>query len=498
MMRRLLLAVAWAAVLALSVSMARAQDDDIPRNFDAVMEAVGEALQSGDSEAPFVVLNRAIRTARAEGRLTPDWSIFFAMAADFIRNDRGNPAFALALTEEGLALIAGDPSQDDFAAALRVSGAYALADLGRMDEAVARARLALPLFRDTFGEDAAEELEGYVALWAEGQLSAFNTSALELARDALERARSQADEGAHGMAISLAGAALLPPGGNLDAGTLRAVNAEAEVIIADSLRALGRTQDAANAYLRAISHLAQAPWQPGADAVWWPEADEPEGADLLANAFHRLAGLAISAGASDLAIAALEQSQPFSRSTDAQITGMLYQAVLAGRDGDTDRALAIIAQSRARALDEGETATVIMADFYAAQVSLFAALLKDSHADPSALIAAGEAALAHGQATGNLDETAILGDMARHLSRTDDTRAALDYARRSLIRRRALLAGGAGQDSGFGRQEARRAQRGALETFLRTAHDAAAQADPECEDPSRFAYYGCVIATPRH
>lgn len=482
-------ALALALLLALPV---QAQTDE-PRDWDAVMQAIGAALETGDADDAFLVINRALRTARAEGRLTPDWAIFFAMAADHMRNIRNNPAFALALTEEGLALIAGDPDQEDFAAALRVSGAYALADLGRMDEAVRAARLSLPAFRSVFGDEDADDLESYVALWAEGQLSEFNTSALDLARDALDSAQSAANDGAYGRAISLAGSALLPPGGDLDPGAVRALNARAELLIAGSLRALGRTQDAANGYLRTINHLARAPWQPGSTTDWWPEAAEPEGGALLFGAFQSLAGMAISAGAIDLATAALTSADAFATSPEDQIALLFYQAVLATRDGNTDRALAIIADSRARALGAGQMTTVAMADFYAAQVTILATQMAGAEPDPAPLIASAEAALALGDA---IDTVTILTDTARFLTRTPDHVAALSYARRALALRRASVEDQAARDSAFGQAQARTAQRGAIETFLRAASNAAVAADPTCEDPSRDAWYSCVITAP--
>jgi tetratricopeptide (TPR) repeat protein len=479
--------------LALALLLALPAQAEEPHDFDSMLEAIGTAMQTDDIDAPFIVINRALRSARAEGRLTADWALFFAMAADHVRNQLGNPAFALSLTEEGLALIAGDAYHADTAAALRVSGAYALADLGRMDEAVAAVRLALPEFRDTFGDEAATDLASTAALWAEGQLGDYNTSVMDLASDALDRAQEAANSGAFGRAISLAGAALLPPGGDLDPGTVRARNAQAELLIAGSLRALGRHQDAANAYLRAINRLARAPWQEDAPSDWWPEADLPEGTALLFGAFQSLAGLAISGGALDLAIAALASAKDFARDPREQITLLIYQAVLADRDGDSDRALAIIAESRNRAAEAGETATVRMADFYAAQVALLAARRAGDDPDPAPLVAAAEAALGLGD---SVDTTTILTDTARFLTRTADHQAALSYARRALALRRATVEDMANRDSAFGQAQSRAAQRGALEIFLRAASNAAVAEDPTCEDPSRDAWYSCVITAP--
>jgi len=494
-MRGLIRTLILSALLALPV---QAQTDE-PRDWEAVMDAIAVALEAGGMEgndAAFLVINRALRIGRAEGRLTPDWAIFFAMAADHMRNNRDNPAYALSLTEEGLVLLAGHPEfpeHDGYSAALRVSGAYALADLGRMDEAVANARLAMPAYRGAFGDDNADELEGFVALWAEGKLGDLNTSALDLAIQTFERAQVAADEGAFGRALSLASAALLPEDGALDPGAVRAQNARAELLIAGSLRALGRTNDAANGYLRAINRLARTPWDPDAAPDWWPEADAPGGTALLYGAFQSLAGLAISGGATDLAIAALAAAETFARSAENRIDLLIYQAVLASRDGDHDRALTIIARSRDRALAAGETYTAVMADFYAAQVATLAARRAGTEPDPALLIATAEAALA--VVRDGVDTTTILSDAARFLTRTADHGAALDYARRSLARQRAAAEDAATRDSAFGGDQARAARRGALETFLRAANNAAVASDPGCPDPSRDAWYSCVVTS---
>ena len=84
------------ALLALPV---QAQTGE-PRDWEAVMDAISTALETGGTggnDAAFLVINRALRIGRAEGRLTPDWAIFFAMATDHMRNNRDNPAYALSL-----------------------------------------------------------------------------------------------------------------------------------------------------------------------------------------------------------------------------------------------------------------------------------------------------------------------------------------------------------------------------------------------------------------
>ncbi|MEM6729779.1 MAG: hypothetical protein AAF618_14840, partial [Pseudomonadota bacterium] len=55
------------------------------QTFDDVLEGLGEILERSEEDldgtniASLSYLDAVITSARAEGRLTPDWSVFFAM-----------------------------------------------------------------------------------------------------------------------------------------------------------------------------------------------------------------------------------------------------------------------------------------------------------------------------------------------------------------------------------------------------------------------------------
>ena len=95
---------------------------------------------------------------------------------------------------------------------LEVARAYALADLGRFDDAVAAATLALPMLRAAFGDGTADDLAGNVAEWQAGRMSILNESALDLARKAIARAETAVDESDQATVLAEASRAILPPG----------------------------------------------------------------------------------------------------------------------------------------------------------------------------------------------------------------------------------------------------------------------------------------------
>ena len=117
-----------------------------PQTVDEAVARIDQIFTNPATDRPeeevYAMLGDALRQARRDGRLTRDWAIIYAMLTDGARNTLQNPSYALQLADEGLALIAGDPEQRDYRAILRVTRAYALADLGRLDDAVRAARLA--------------------------------------------------------------------------------------------------------------------------------------------------------------------------------------------------------------------------------------------------------------------------------------------------------------------------------------------------------------------
>lgn len=463
--------------------------------FDDVLDALDTPLSAGDTHAAYGMLNRALRDARVGGWLTPDWAMFFAMQADFARLDHANPGYALQLTHDGLALIAGNPDQAVFSMALQISQAYALADLGRFQDAAQVAQLALPEFRENWGHADADDLAARIRLWSDGKLSDYNTAATDLARQSMDAGYSAAAKGEHGRAIAMAAGSILPLGTDLPEGDVRAINAEAEVLIADSLAALGRTTDSANALLRAIGHMTRTPWQVGHPIDWWPQSWADTDRQFMFRLLTDLSTQSLNLGHDQIGIEALREAAEFAVTPDNRNTLLLLQASLSYRAGNVNEALALIKQTRATAIATGDRDLVVMTDFYAAVVR--DRLDRDSGqpSNPSLIVAAAESALAHASQGGGLDRALILADTAQLLSRTPAHDQALAYARASLTMRQAQIA--ARKDTDFASTQARLNARKHIETLLRSAHDASGGLDParghNC--PVAPGFVSCVIVS---
>ena len=491
MMRRSALGLLVAVTLALPL---RAEP---LRDFDTVMAALDVPLSQGDMGAAFVLLSRALRDARVGGWLTPDWAIFFAMQADFARLDRGNPAYALQLTEDGLELIAGNPAQVDFSTALNVSRAYALADLGRFDEAARAARLALPDFRRAFGGADADDLAARADLWAKGELTDYNTAATDLSRQALERAYAASAEGAHGRAILLAAGAVLPLDTDLPEAEVRSIDFEAEILIADSLARMGRIGDSVRASRRALNHLTRQPWAPGQPIEWWQADWADAEARVIFTSLSELALRAVNAGETELGTAALREAASFAADSEARGLLLVLQASLAFRGGDAEAALGLIAESRAVAVAADDHPVMAMSDFYSAIVQARQTLGDDRPVDPAPLIAATEAALTLGAQQGGIDRQLVLADAARVLSETDAYDTALRYAREALRTRQDGFADS--RDTAYAATQTRIGARGVIESFLKSANAAAGGLDPARGEacPPTPGFQSCVVVARR-
>lgn len=494
MMRRWLLLLALTGGLLAPPAQVQAQAQaQSPDSFDAMVEALDPFIQNNDMDGAYALLSTSLRDARVGGWLSRDWSLFFAMQADFARLSKGNPAYALQLTEDGLALIAGDPAQADFAAALMISRAYALADLGRFAEAAESATLALPAFRKMFGDADAADLEARIAQWARGELSDFNTSAADLADATLERARAAMSDAAYGRAVALAAGAILPYGTNLPEGRVRQVNFSAEQIVADALQALGRRRDAGDARVRALGHLTATPWQAGQPFDWFFTGWSGDSKAVLFAFLIDLASDAARAGNRDLARAALSAAADFTTTADDRNTLVLQQASFSFTTGDAATARALIAETRDKAAAAGEADLVAMSDFYTAVVAARQAWRDGRDVDPAPILRAARAALAVADEDGGIDRLSVLRDASRLIAPTPAHTTVLPWAREVLKARRAALE--ARSDTSFAQAEARKAARQEVETFLRAANGAAGGLDPAIGEfcPQNPGFQSCVL-----
>lgn len=467
------------------------------QTFDEVFADLEILMRQADEEGAYLLLSRSIRNARATGNLDPDFAIFYAILTDMTRNNRKNPAYALQIAEEGLELIAGDPGQVDFRSVLEVSRAYALADLGRFNEAALAARLLLPAYRRVFGDELAAGFTRDAEPWSKGLGSAFNTPATELARAALDQAKLRFNAGEFGAALTLTGTAIIPLGTELAEAQVRSVNAEAEYLSAKALDALGRRQDSGNAFIRALGYLTSAPWQPGQDAIWWgPNGpNEPGDADLAFNLFTGIANAAMNGQSPDLAAAALEQASLLVRGPDDRVSLLLFQAALAFRAGAPDQALEMLLASGRTAKGRGDETNTLLAAFYVEIVRLEIAVKTGTPVDPKPLIEVTNTLLAHRSMTHLLGRDFILATAAPRLLGGTDPGTALAYAHEALALTRAFQAGR--NDTGFGRDQARVNARAVVETFLKAAHDGAAlgldPSNPILECPRNPGFFGCVV-----
>lgn len=490
-MRRLLL------ILTLALAQPWTAQAQNATAFDEAMAGLDRVFaEGGDPDRIYQYLTQTVRTSRAVGRAQPDFAIFYAMLADHIRNAELNPVYALRIAEEGLELIAGDPSQSDFATILKVTRSYALADLGRLDEAYAQALLILPDYATLYDADFVEDYRRDAANWGQGQLSEFNTAATDLARDVLERAYQAMEARSFGRVLTLASTALLPMGTGLPEGDVRAINAETEMLMAQALAALGRNMQAGNAWLRALGYMTRTPWNLTDPPDWWGGGLQADSDRAIAFAlFEGLAATAGLLGRTDIERAALAQASDYVTSGRDRYSILVQRARLAFADEDSDAGRALLVTARVTAQAAGNDLDLKVADFYLALTDARTAERAGQPMPTNRIRAATEAAVAAYQ-THFVPEADFLYLNAAHLLvRSDDLALGLDYARRALESLRARLA--ARGDTGFGQTQARRSARSSVELFLRASHLAASEgsddrlAAPGCENPRDF--YGCVI-----
>lgn len=481
--------------LLLCLAAPLAAQEETPQTVDEAIARVDQIFKSPATDTPetevYTMLGDALRQARREGRLTGDWAIIYAMLTDGARNVLRNPSYALQLADEGLALVAGDPAQWDYRAVLRVTRAYALADLGRLDAAVRTARLALPDYRKLWDDELADELVADAAEWEKGALTAFNTPATELARDALDRAEAALDSGAWARAITLASTGLLSDETGFSALERGRINARAEYLAARGLAALSRFPEAGNALLRALEHMTAGAWRPGTPARFLagdplPEAD----AALLRRILLWLANVAMRLDRAELAAAVLDEAERHIVAVEDRTTLLTLRASLLWRGDDPEAAMEVLERTRRAALDAGDRASAAMAGLYGAVARASLARRAGDSPDPSDISQATETAIRNlpiGQ------HGFVWLEAARALRGTDQHGMRLDHARNALKAAQDELA--QGDDSEFGRNAARASVRGTVEEVLNAAHAKLSHSPGpyivDCAAASEI--YGCMI-----
>ncbi|PSL19195.1 hypothetical protein [Shimia abyssi] len=467
---------------------------------DETMAELEGLFERGASEEEIGnYLAEMLRMTKASGVIDPDLSIFYAMLADHLRLSANNPAYALQVAEDGLALIAGNPAQLDFQATLLASRAYALADMGRFVDAHDALMLAIPTLALTFDEDAIAGYRADAEKWAEGQLSASNRSALDIARETMDAAYAAKDAGNSGRVLVLAGSALLPMDTSFPEGDLRAVNAEAEKLTAEALFDLGRNRESANAYLRALGYLTNSPWQLTGTPDWWGAAGP--GSDVARFGFDILEGLARAAtefGREDVERAALAAALDLVESPRQRYALLQRQARILAAEEKVDEALALLEQALVIAQDADLELDAQVTEFYIAMVTAYGHLIAGEAFDQAEFVRVTDRLLETYETLHVTGRDFVLYSAARVLRHGTMPDKTLSYARQALIWRQTDLARKA--DTAFAATQGRRASRNTLELFLRSAHNAASAAEHPGQSivycPDDTAYHGCLIEMP--
>ncbi len=373
---------------------------------------------------------------------------------------------------------------------------YALADLGRLDEAYRQAQLILPVYARVFDEEAARDYAADAENWGQGQLSQFNTAATDLARQTLEQAYERMEARAYGRVLTLVSTALLPMNSGLPESEVRVINAEAEILMARALGQLGRNAQAGNAWLRALGYLTETPWNLTDPPDFWGQGLTSDGdRAVIFDIFEGLADTAGLMGLSDIEQAALVQASDYAATPRARFSVLVRRARLALAQDDPEQGLALLRASRDVAAAAGADLDRTVAAFYIALTEARQSERETGELPPDRIVITAEAALAEYRANFIAEEDFIYSSAARMLVRSEALSTALDFARRAVTTMQARVA--ARNDTGFGQVQARRDARSTVELFLLTSHTAASEeldprlAAPDCEDARGFM--GCTV-----
>ena len=113
--------------LLIAASLASPARADHIDPYDTVQKIYESFKAGGSYQESRAMFSQALRDARHDGKLDPGFAILYAMYSDLARYD-GNPAFALQLADEGIALTLTEvPPDENLKNTLLVSRAYALA-----------------------------------------------------------------------------------------------------------------------------------------------------------------------------------------------------------------------------------------------------------------------------------------------------------------------------------------------------------------------------------
>lgn len=480
-----------AIIFALWAGTVQAQDVPLKDPL-VVMEESFALWQGGDLAGYEAYIGAALRRAREEDALPPEWAFLFGTYSDYVRNEHRNSPYALRLAEEGLAYLAPNTAANpDLSALLQVSRVYALADLGQYDEAARSARLAEPLFRQTMGAEMADDLLRTVAEWEAGRATVYNNAPADLARETLGQADAAADRGDYGLALTLAARATLPEGAGLDADEVRRINAAVAGQTGRALYWIGRKSEAFAVMRAAAASVAPEGWDEPRAKLATLAIDPGAERQALAELFFWLARAGLDTNALWLVPGALDRTVALDDGSIGALSIVLTRA--AWHDALFEPRLAEYALVAAAAAAEaaGQSDQALLARYHVALRSYAAT---GAEPEAAALIDLTRRMAAEGRLGSFYDPLHVQAETAGMLVGSDHAAAALEFARSALSGRVAEL--GESRDSAFGREGARAQVRGLAEALLWAAHALDSEsADADCSRDAA-AGHGCVILHP--
>jgi len=330
---------------------------------DRALSAYQEKESYADVRA---VLSTGLRAAPHDGRLDPDFGFVYAVYSDTARFG-GNAAFSLQLADEGLALVNAAVEPDtEIRNALIVSRAYALAELGRYDEAAGEAAIAALWLEQRFGAPARADLEAEVRGWLAARDTDTLPSVAQAATDLLQKADTALIAGDTGEAIALASRAMLPDNSGLSHGEERLVNAWVRSITGAAYGAEGRHREAVTTLREAVDLLSSEPWDGRSIITLYPDLVVELTGKVVWDVFIRLGASALFVGDSALADAALRNIADYATTPASQYSLLVQRAAILFRSGDFESVAALFRESEKAAEAAGNPANAALARFYVA------------------------------------------------------------------------------------------------------------------------------------
>jgi len=407
--------------------------------------------------------SRALRDARHDGPLPPEFAIVYAMYSDTARFD-GDPSFALQLADEGLALItdANEPDEDA-KNSLLVSRAYALADMGQYEQAVEAVAITALWMGQRFGSKEQADLEAMAKEWsaqaaAKGGDGKF-PSAVQLAIDLLREADEALAARDTRTALALASRATLPEGTRLARQDVAFVNARVSSVAGQAYAYEGRSTLAYGSLRRAADLVLAQPWDGVAAPVLRPEAATDEGWRTLTwTTLTHLASAAISVAELAVAQAVLDLAAPLARTPEDRFSLMVQQAGISFRTRDYRKAEEAFLKGQHDAEAAGDTNNAALARVYAAIARLSYAgddTVKEREAE---LLAAASAAADVMADDAQMVEYVLTTAVRMAVGNTGEAAASLPLARRAfdVFRQRQKAIAGYDAMQEAGRRERRR------------------------------------------